>query len=53
MKPAALDVCRGWADYDELLVSPHGNGPILRKELAIFKGLEEVLLSHAPEEVSN
>jgi hypothetical protein len=43
----------GWADYDEFLANRDGNGHLLRKDLARFKGLEEVLLSHAPEDISS
>ena len=43
----------GWADYGELPAHRDGNGTLLRKDLEMFKCLEEVLLSHAPEEISN
>lgn len=47
----------GWADYDGFSVirevNSDGNGHLLRKELARFKSLEEVLLSHAPEDISS
>jgi len=43
----------GWVNYDELFGNRDGNGHLLRKDLARFKGLEEVLLSHAPEDISS